>query len=135
MCKIIFISNYKSGAGVTNTTINLANQFSKLGNDAMSNKEIESLDNIGEKQCGYVFTKDFLINWDGFLNIIPLSKITKLEYISYFYLLVYGTRLRITADKKYNIWSYAPTKDEWIRRGFVSPSGKGDINMNVQTPV
>ena len=103
--------------------------------DAMSDKEIESLDNIGEKQCGYVFTKDFLINWDGFLNIIPLSKITKLEYISYFYLLVYGTRLRITADKKYRIWSYAPAKDEWIRRGFVSPSGKGDVNMNVQTPV
>ncbi|RRD40898.1 hypothetical protein EII29_00145 [Leptotrichia sp. OH3620_COT-345] len=105
--------------------------------DTATQEEIEILDSIQEKRHGYVFTKNFLINWDGFLNIIPLKEIKEIKYIKYFYLVVYGTRLRIKSDKKYTIWAHGPSEDEWIERGFLSPQKKSgkSINMDINIPM
>lgn len=105
--------------------------------DIATEEEIKTLDSIQEKQYGYVFTKDFLINWDSTLNIIPLKEIKEIKYIKYFYLIIYGTRLRIKCNKKYTIWVYGPSEDEWIKRGFLSAdkrSGKS-VNMDINIPM
>ena len=102
----------------------------------LSTQELEQIDRIKEKQVAYVFTKEFLINWDSSLNIVPLDEIKKIEYIRYFYFLLYGTRLKITYNKKYVIWVYGPSEAEWIERGFLPPSKKPgkSISFNVQLP-
>lgn len=105
--------------------------------DIATEEEIKTLDSIQEKQYGYVFTKDFLINWDSTLNIIPLKEIKEIKYIKYFYLIIYGTRLRIKCNKKYTIWVYGPPEDEWIKRGFLSAdkrSGKS-VNIDINIPM
>ena len=102
----------------------------------LSTQELEQIDRIKEKQVAYVFTKEFLINWDSSLNIVPLDEIKKIEYIRYFYFLLYGTRLKITCNKKYVIWVYGPSEAEWIERGFLPPSKKTGkkVFFNVQLP-
>lgn len=89
MSKIIFISNYKSGAGVTNTTINLANQFSKLGKNVLTIdldsqgtlSEILVYENTNEK-----YLKDIsdvgTLNYIFELYMLKMSKYTnmKLEF-------------------------------------------------------
>ena len=104
--------------------------------DHLSTQEQENIDCIEEKQVAYVFTEEFLINWDGCLNIVPLKEIRKIEYIRYFYFVVYGTRLRITCNKKYVIWTYGPSEAEWIERGFLPPSKSSEksISFNIQLP-
>lgn len=105
--------------------------------DTATEEEIKTLDSIQEKQYGYVFTKEFLINWDGTLNIIPLKEIKEIKYIKYFYFLIYGTRLRIKGNKKYIIWVQGPSEDEWIKRGFLSTdkrSGK-NVSMDINIPM
>lgn len=104
--------------------------------DHLSTQELEQIDCIKEKQVAYVFTKEFLINWDSSLNIVPLDEIKKIEYIRYFYFLLYGTRLKITCNKKYVIWVYGPSEAEWIERGFLPPSKKTGkkVSFNVQLP-
>lgn len=103
--------------------------------DTATEEEIKILDSIEEKKYSYVFTKEFLINWDGTLNIIPLKEIKEIKYVKYFYFLIYGTRLRIKANKKYIIWVHGPSEDEWIKRGILSAdkrTGKSismDINL------
>ncbi|MDO4689717.1 MAG: hypothetical protein Q4A58_00245 [Fusobacterium sp.] len=103
--------------------------------DTATEEEIKILDSIEEKKYSYVFTKEFLINWDGTLNIIPLKEIKEIKYVKYFYFLIYGIRLRIKANKKYIIWVHGPSEDEWIKRGFLSAdkrTGKSvsmDINL------
>ncbi len=101
-----------------------------------TDKEIKTLDSISEKQVGYVFTRDFLINWDGNLNIIPLKEIKKLQYINYFYLFLYGTRLKIISDKKYTLWHYGPSESEWIKRGILPQNDnlEKQIYMDVNIP-
>ncbi len=103
-----------------------------------TNQEIEALNSIDKKQCKYIFTKDFLINWDGSLNIIPLKEIKKLKYVKYFYLILDGTKLKITCRKKYTIWSYGPSKNEFIKRGLLPQNEKSDkdvyVHMNVNIP-
>lgn len=104
--------------------------------DRLSAEELENIDSIKEKQMAYVFTKEFLINWDGCLNIVVLEEIKKIEYIGYFYFLIYGTRLSISCNKKYEIWSYGPSEAEWVERGFLSPKQKAEksISFNIQLP-
>lgn len=104
--------------------------------DSLSAKEMARLDSIKERQVGYVFTRKFLINWDGNLNIVPLNEIREIRYIRYFYFILYGTRLRITCDKKHVIWNYGPSEEEWAERGFLPPdkiSGRS-ISINIQLP-
>lgn len=105
--------------------------------DTATEEEIKTLDSIQEKQYGYVFTKEFLINWDGTLNIIPLKEIKEIKYIKYFYFLIYGTRLRIKGNKKYIIWVHGPSENEWIRRGFLSAdqSSEKSVNMDINIPM
>ena len=43
----------------------------------LSTQELEQIDRIKEKQVAYVFTKEFLINWDSSLNIVPLDEIKR----------------------------------------------------------
>lgn len=88
--------------------------------DCASREEIFAINNIQEKTVCYVFTKEYLVNWDGFLNIIPLREIKTIEFKKYFYVLWYGTRLvlREKTGKKHTIWSYGPNGEEWIKRGF-----------------
>jgi len=102
----------------------------------LSTQELEEIDRIKEKKVAYVFTKEFLINWDSSLNIVPLDEIKKIEYIRYFYFLLYGTRLKITCNKKYVIWVYGPSEAEWIERGFLPPSKKSEkkVSFNVHLP-
>lgn len=104
--------------------------------DRLSVEELENIDSIKEKQMAYVFTKEFLINWDGCLNIVPLKEIKRIEYVGYFYFLIYGTRLRLSCNKKYVIWSYGPSEAEWVERGFLSPKQKAEksISFNIQLP-
>ena len=104
--------------------------------DRLSVEELENIDSIKEKQMVYVFTKEFLINWDGCLNIVVLEEIKKIEYVGYFYFLIYGTRLRLSCNKKYVIWSYGPSKAEWVERGFLPPDKKAEksISFNIQLP-
>ena len=104
--------------------------------DRLSVEELENIDSIKEKQMVYVFTKEFLINWDGCLNIVPLKEIKRIEYVGYFYFLIYGTRLRLSCNKKYVIWSYGPSKAEWVERGFLPPDKKAEksISFNIQLP-
>lgn len=90
----------------------------------LSKEEQEDIDCIKEKQAAYVFTEEFLINWDGCLNIVPLNEIRSIAYINYFYFIIYGTRLKITCNKKYVIWRYGPSEVEWINRGFMKSHGK-----------
>ena len=104
--------------------------------DCLSAKEMAKIDNIKERQVGYVFTGKFLINWDGNLNIVPLNEIREIRYIRYFYFILYGTRLRITCDKNYVIWNYGPSEEEWAERGFLPPdkiSGRS-VSINIQLP-
>lgn len=105
--------------------------------DTATEEEIKTLDSIQEKQYGHVFTKEFLINWDGTLNIIPLKEIKDIKYIKYFYFLIYGTRLRIKGNKKYTIWVHGPSEDEWIKRGFLSAdqSSEKSVNMDINIPM
>lgn len=105
--------------------------------DTATEEEIKILDSIEEKKYGHVFTKDFLINWDGTLNIIPLKEIKEIKYIKYFYFLIYGTRLRIKGNKKYIIWVHGPSENEWIRRGFLSAdqSSEKSVNMDINIPM
>ena len=94
------------------------------------------IDSIKERQVGYVFTRKFLINWDGNLNIVPLNEIREIRYIRYFYFILYGTRLRIICNKNYVIWNYGPSEEEWAERGFLPPdkiSGRS-ISINIQLP-
>lgn len=104
--------------------------------DRLSIQEVENIDRIKEKQMAYVFTGEFLINLDGCLNIVPLKEIQKIEYKRYFYFLMYVTRLRISCNKKYVIWNYAPSEAEWIERGFpVSGKNSGkSVSCNIQLP-
>ena len=104
--------------------------------DRLSVEELENIDSIKEKQMVYVFTKEFLINWDGCLNIVVLEEIKKIEYVGYFYFLIYGTRLSISCNKKYEIWSYGPSEAEWVERGFLPPDKKAEksISFNIQLP-
>jgi hypothetical protein len=104
--------------------------------DRLSVEELENIDSIKEKQMAYVFTKEFLINWDGCLNIVPLKEIKRIEYVGYFYFFIYGTRLRLSCNKKYVIWSYGPSEAEWVERGFLSPKQKAEksISFNIQLP-
>lgn len=85
-----------------------------------SEEEIQELDSIKERQRGYVYTKEYLVNWSGFLNIVPLSEIETIRYVKYFYLVLYGTKLVIkrTNGKKHTITDYGPNETEWIKRGF-----------------
>ena len=104
--------------------------------DSLSAKEMAKLDSIKERQVGYVFTRKFLINWDGNLNIVPLNEIREIRYIRYFYFILYGTRLKITCNKNYVIWHYGPSEEEWAERGFLPPdkiSGRS-ISINIQLP-
>ena len=104
--------------------------------DSLSAKEMAKLDSIKERQVGYVFTRKFLINWDGNLNIVPLNEIREIRYIRYFYFILYGTRLKITCNKNYVIWHYGPSEEEWAERGFFPPdkiSGRS-ISINIQLP-
>ena len=104
--------------------------------DSLSDKEMAKLDSIKERQVGYVFTRKFLINWDGNLNIVPLNEIREIRYIRYFYFILYGTRLKITCNKNYVIWHYGPSEEEWMERGFLPPdkiSGK-NVSINIQLP-
>lgn len=104
--------------------------------DCLSAKEMAKLDSIKERQVGYVFTRKFLINWDGNLNIVPLNEIREIRYIRYFYFILYGTRLKITCNKNYVIWHYGPSEEEWMERGFLPPdkiSGKS-VSINIQLP-
>lgn len=104
--------------------------------DSLSAKEMAKIDSIKERQVGYVFTRKFLINWDGNLNIVPLNEIREIRYIRYFYFILYGTRLRITCNKNHVIWSYGPSEEEWAERGFLPPdkiSGRS-ISINIQLP-
>ena len=104
--------------------------------DSLSAKEMAKLDSIKERQVGYVFTRKFLINWDGNLNIVPLNEIREIRYIRYFYFILYGTRLKITCNKNYVIWHYGPSEEEWMERGFLPPdkiSGKS-VSINIQLP-
>lgn len=105
--------------------------------DTATEEEIKTLDSIQEKQYGHIFTKEFLINWDGTLNIIPLKEIKEIKYIKYFYFLIYGTRLRIKGNKKYIIWVQGPSEDEWIKRGFLSAdqSSEKSVNMDINIPM
>lgn len=105
--------------------------------DCSQRQEIEAINSIKEKQAAYVFTGDFLINWDGSLNIVPLKEIKKIEYIKYFYLFLYGTRLRIRCDKKYVIWAYGPSGTEWVARGFILPNGQSEksVSYEINLPV
>ena len=104
--------------------------------DSLSAKEMAKIDSIKERQVGYVFTRKFLINWDGNLNIVPLNEIREIRYIRYFYLILYGTRLKITCNKNYVIWNYGPSEEEWAERGFLPPdkiSGRR-VSINIQLP-
>ena len=104
--------------------------------DCLSAKEMAKIDSIKERQVGYVFTRKFLINWDGNLNIVPLNEIREIRYIRYFYFILYGTRLRIICNKNYVIWNYGPSEEEWAERGFLPPdkiSGRS-ISINIQLP-
>ena len=104
--------------------------------DCLSAKEMAKIDSIKERQVGYVFTRKFLINWDGNLNIVPLNEIRGIRYIRYFYFILYGTRLKITCNKNYVIWHYGPSEEDWIERGFLSPdeiSGRS-VSINIQLP-
>lgn len=105
--------------------------------DCSQRQEIEAINSIKEKQAAYVFTGDFLINWDGSLNIVPLKEIKKIEYIKYFYLFLYGTRLRIRCDKKYVLWAYGPSGTEWVARGFILPDGQSEksVSYEINLPV
>lgn len=104
--------------------------------DSLSAKEMAKIDSIKERQVGYVFTRKFLINWDGNLNIVPLNEIREIRYIRYFYFILYGTRLKITCNKNYVIWNYGPSEEEWAERGFLPPdkiSGRR-VSINIQLP-
>jgi len=104
--------------------------------DCLSAKEMAKIDSIKERQAGYVFTRKFLINWDGNLNIVPLNEIREIRYIRYFYFILYGTRLKITCNKNHVIWNYGPSEEEWAERGFLSPdenSGRR-VSINIQLP-
>ena len=104
--------------------------------DSLSGKEMAKIDSIKERQVGYVFTRKFLINWDGNLNIVPLNEIREIRYIRYFYFILYGTRLKITCNKNYVIWHYGPSEDDWMERGFLPPdkiSGRS-VSINIQLP-
>lgn len=104
--------------------------------DSLSAKEMAKIDSIKERQVGYVFTRKFLINWDGNLNIVPLNEIREIRYIRYFYFILYGTRLKITCNKNYVIWNYGPSEEDWMERGFLSPdeiSGRR-VYINIQLP-
>ena len=104
--------------------------------DCLSAKEMAKIDSIKERQVGYVFTRKFLINWDGNLNIVPLNEIREIRYIRYFYFILYGTRLRIACNKNYVIWNYGPSEEEWAERGFLPPdkiSGRS-VSINIQLP-
>ena len=104
--------------------------------DSLSGKEMAKIDSIKERQVGYVFTRKFLINWDGNLNIVPLNEIREIRYIRYFYFILYGTRLRITCNKNHVIWNYGPSEEEWAERGFLPPdkiSGRS-VSINIQLP-
>ena len=104
--------------------------------DCLSAKEMAKIDSIKERQVGYVFTRKFLINWDGNLNIVPLNEIREIRYIRYFYFILYGTRLKITCNKNYVIWNYGPSEEEWAERGFLPPdkiSGRS-VSINIQLP-
>ena len=104
--------------------------------DCLSAKEMAKIDSIKERQVGYVFTRKFLINWDGNLNIVPLNEIREIRYIRYFYFILYGTRLKITCNKNYVIWHYGPSEEDWMERGFLPPdkiSGRS-VSINIQLP-
>ena len=104
--------------------------------DSLSGKEMAKIDSIKERQVGYVFTRKFLINWDGNLNIVPLNEIREIRYIRYFYFILYGTRLKITCNKNYVIWHYGPSEEDWMERGFLPPdkiSGRS-VSINIQLP-
>ena len=104
--------------------------------DCLSAKEMAKIDSIKERQVGYVFTRKFLINWDGNLNIVPLNEIREIRYIRYFYFILYGTRLKITCNKNYVIWHYGPSEEDWMERGFLPQdkiSGRR-VSINIQLP-
>ncbi len=104
--------------------------------DRSRRQELERIDSIRERQAAYVFNGEYLVNWDGSLNIVPLKEIKKIEYIRYFYLILRGTRLRILCDKKYVIWAHGPSGAEWIERGFVLPDGQSgtSVSLDVNLP-
>ena len=89
MSKIIFISNYKSGVGVTNTTINLANQFSKSGKNVLT-IDLDSQSTLSEilvyENANEKYLKDIpdvaTLNYIFELYMLKMSKYTnmKLEF-------------------------------------------------------
>lgn len=85
-----------------------------------SEEEIQKLDSIKEGYRGFVYTDQYLVNWSGFLNIVPLSEIETIRYVKYFYLVLYGTKLVIKRKngKKHTITDYGPNGAEWIKRGY-----------------
>ncbi len=103
-----------------------------------SSDEIADIGSIKERGGGYIFTKDYLINWDGALNIVPLGEIEKIKYVGYFYLVLYGTKLKIKCKRRtYTITYYGPSSREWINRGFMDDDGRGDkeVIANVEIPM
>lgn len=62
-------------------------------------EEVRAVDNIREGSPAFVITKEYLVNWDGSLHIIPLKEIETIMYKDYFYLLIYGTKL-VVRDRR-----------------------------------
>lgn len=62
-------------------------------------EEIRAVDTIREGRPAFVFTKEYMVNWDGSLHIIPLKEIETIMYRAYFYLLIYGTKL-VVRDRR-----------------------------------
>lgn len=88
-------------------------------------EEVRAVDNIREGSPAFVITKEYLVNWDGSLHIIPLKEIETIMYKDYFYLLIYGTKLvvRDRRGKTYTIWTCGPSSRDWAERGFVTVKG------------
>lgn len=89
-------------------------------------EEVRAVDNIREGSPAFVITKEYLVNWDGSLHIIPLKEIETIMYKDYFYLLIYGTKLvvRDRRGKTYTIWTCGPSSRDWAERGFVTVKGR-----------
>ena len=89
-------------------------------------EEIRAVDTIREGRPAFVFTKEYMVNWDSSLHIIPLKEIETIMYRAYFYLLIYGTKLvvRDRRGKTYTIWTCGPSSQDWAERGFVTVKGR-----------
>lgn len=89
-------------------------------------EEIRAVDTIRDGRPAFVFTKEYMVNWDGSLHIIPLKEIETIMYRAYFYLLIYGTKLvvRDRRGKTYTIWTCGPSSWDWAERGFVTVKGR-----------